>query len=96
MNLDGKATRRARDETQGRDSVRNDLFFDVVAVQVDLHGLVGAQANDDLIVLANRQHFGLGGRTTRVNGEFENAVFRQGVSNGGREQRGGQQAGCGV
>ncbi|HET9669981.1 MAG TPA: hypothetical protein VFQ93_10260 [Casimicrobiaceae bacterium] len=90
MKLDGKAARRSRSKAQQCDSVRHDVSFDVVAMQVDLHCLVSGQADDDLIALANRQHSRRGGGPFAVNSEVENPVFGETVSACHREQRGGQ------
>ena len=56
MDLDWKATRRRCGKAQRRDNVRHDVALDVVAMQVHLHGFVGAHTNDDVIVLANGEH----------------------------------------
>ena len=53
MDLDWKAARRRRGKAQRRDALRRDVTFDVVAMQMDLHGFVRAHPNYDLIVLAN-------------------------------------------
>jgi len=90
MDLDRKAACRRCGKAQRRDNVRHDVAFDVVAVQMDLHGFVRAHTNYDLIVLTNRQHL-RGGRPFAMDFEFENAVFRVSASNRRCEQRGGQQ-----
>ena len=96
MDLDRKATRRRRGEAQRRDDVRHDVAFDVVAMQVDLHRSVRAHTNDDLIVLANREHSRFGGRCFAMNLELENAVFRMCACRHRAEQRGDQQRASGV
>ena len=95
MNLDGKATGRRRGKAQRGDNVRHDIAFDVVAMQVDLHGFVGTHMNYDLIVLMNGEHLGFGCRRVAVNPEFEYALFRMSVPDGRSEQRGNQQAASG-
>ena len=96
MDLDGKATRRGRGKAQRRDDVRHDVAFDVVAMQVDLHGFVGAHTNDDVIVLVNRKYSRLGGRRVAMNLELERAVFRMSACDRRSEQRGDQQRATGV
>lgn len=91
MNLDGKATRRRRGKAQRRDNVRHDVAFDVVAMQMDLHGFVRAHTDVDLVVLTNCQHSRLGGRRVAMNLEVENAVFRTSACYQRSEQRGEQQ-----
>ena len=83
MDLDWKATCRRRGKAQRRDNVRHDVAFDVVAMQMDLHGFVRAHANYDLIVLANRQNARFGGWLSTMNLELENPVF--GMSAGDRD-----------
>jgi hypothetical protein len=96
MDLDWKATRRRRGKAQRRDNVRHDVAFDVVAMQVDLHGFVRSHTNYDLIVLTNRKHLRFGGRPFASDFERENAVFRMSVCDRRSEQRGDQQRASGV
>jgi len=96
MDLDGKATGRGRRKTQRRDDVRHDVAFDIVAVQVDLHGLVGAHTNDDQIVLVNREHPRFGGRPFAMNLNLKSAVFRMSACDHRAEQRGDQQRAASV
>ena len=91
MDLDWKATRRRRGKAQRRDDVRHYVAFDVVAMQMHLHGFISAHMDYDLIVLANRQHGRFGGRSFAVNFEFENAVFRVNVCDRRSEECGDQQ-----
>ena len=95
MDLDWKAARGCRGNAHRRDNVRDDIPFDVVAMQVDLHGFVRAQTDYDVVVLANRQHSRFGGRFA-MNLECENAVFRMRVCDRRSEQRGDQQCASGV
>ena len=96
MDLDWKAARRRRGKAQRGDKVRRDVAFDVVAMQMDLHGFVRAHTDHDLIVLVNRQHGRFGGWPFAMNFEFENTVFRMNASDRRSEQRGGQQPASGV
>jgi hypothetical protein len=91
MALDWKAACRRRGKAQRRDKVWHDVAFDVVAMQMDLQWFVRAQTDYDLIVLANRQHWRVRGRSSAMNFEFENALFRVSISDRSCEQRSGQQ-----
>jgi len=96
MDLDWKAARRRRGKAQRRDTLRHDVTFNVVAMQMDLQWFVRAQTDYDLIVLANRQHLRFDGRPFAMNLEFENAIFRMSVCDRRSEQRRGQQRASGV
>ena len=65
-------------------------------MQVNLHRLVRAHTNDDLIVLTNRQHLRFGGWRCAMDFDRENVVLRMSVCDHRAKQRGDQQRASGV
>jgi len=75
MGFNREATRCRRSKSQPRDGVWRNVAFDVVAVKMNVHRLIGGDLHYDFVILHDGENRRLWGGLSVVNRELENAAF---------------------